>query len=452
VSKSYLNKVELKGGEILLFHRPNSKKPIYHMRIHVRGMKDVHGDKLTYIQESTGEQDLEEAQHVALNRYNELRDRVRTKQPAKSITWADMYGLWFKEKREALEAHYRAKGRIGKNARVGWYEKYSDRYWLPYFGKHNIEEISQRQVQGYWTWRMNYWANTTEAERTKHPNHAINPSKKTLDMEQSALREIFGWANANKLVTTITMPIIQNPYARKGIAPARRASIDKGDWLKLMNYLAAWSAGEGVNDGKANSRVNSAHRYQRELLMLYIGWISTTGMRPGEVLLLKHKDISMEVTPETESAVLKIQVSAYTKTGSRIVTSLQSTANFYEDLCNLTGRTEADDWLFCNLDGTCNKGFMKTLPKVLEEAGLLHDDNNGKRSAYSFRHYYAEQRFKEIGINPHTFDLLSTNMGTGRQMLESYYIRKGMVVDDEALIATALASDAKKVNRKVDSF
>ena len=89
MSKSYLNKVELKGGEILLFHRPNSKKPIYHMRIHVRGMKDVHGDKLTYIQESTGEQDLEEAQHVALNRYNELRDRVRTKQPAKSITWAE---------------------------------------------------------------------------------------------------------------------------------------------------------------------------------------------------------------------------------------------------------------------------------------------------------------------------------------------------------------------------
>ena len=66
MSKSYLNKVELKGGEILLFHRPNAKKPIYHMRLHVRGMVDVHGDKLTYIQESTGEQDLQEAQRVAL--------------------------------------------------------------------------------------------------------------------------------------------------------------------------------------------------------------------------------------------------------------------------------------------------------------------------------------------------------------------------------------------------
>jgi integrase len=449
VSKSYLNKVELKGGEIVLFHRQNAKKPIYHMRLHVRGMVDEHGDKLTYIQESTGEQDLQEAQRVALDRYDELRLRAKAKQPARSISWAGMYDLWFKEKREGLEAHYRAKGRTGKNARVDWYEKYSARYWLPYFGTYNIEDISQRQVQGYWTWRTNYWANATEAERKKHANHAINPAKKSLDMEQSALREIFAWANANKLITS--MPIIENAFTRKGIAPARRASIDADDWLKLMEYLAAWSAGKGKNDTGPNSRVNSAHLYQRELLMLYIAWISTTGMRTGEVLLLKHKDIRMEITPDTQSAVLKIQVSAQTKTGSRIVTSQQATANYYEDLCNLTGREDGDDWLFCNKDGTRNRGFMKTLPKVLAEAGVLYDAEGGKRSAYSFRHYYAEQRFAEIGINPKTFDLLSTNMGTGRQMLESYYIRKGMVVDDEALIATG-ANATRKGNRKVDGF
>ncbi len=449
MSKSYLNKVELKGGEILLFHRPNSKKPIYHMRLHVRGMHDEHGEKITYIQESTGEQDLEEARRIALDRYDDLRLRVKAKQPAKSITWAGMYELWFKEKREGLEAHYRAKGRVGKNARVGWYEKYSERYWLPYFGKHNIEDISQRQVQGYWTWRTNYWANATDAERKKHANHAINPSKKTLDMEQSALREIFAWANANKLITS--MPIIENSFTRKGIAPTRRASIDADDWVKLMHYLAAWSAGKGKNDIGPNSRVNSAHLYQRQLLMLYIAWISTTGMRTGEVLLLKHKDVGMEILEETQSAVLKIRVSAQTKTGSRIVTSQQATTNYYEDLCNLTGREDDDDWLFCNRNGTHNKGFMKTLTKVLAEAGVLKDADGKKRSAYSFRHYYAEQRFAEIGINPKTFDLLSVNMGTGRQMLESYYIRKGMVVDDEALIATG-TNAPRKANRKVDSF
>ncbi len=449
MSKSYLNKVELKGGEILLFHRPNSKKPIYHMRIHVRGMQDLHGEKLTYVQESTGEQDLDEARRVALDRYDNLRDRVRTKQPAKSINWAEMYRLWFKEKREALEAHYRAKGRSGVNARVEWYKKQSERYWLEYFGTHNIEEISQRQVQGYWTWRMNYWANATHAERARYANFAMNPSKKTLDMEQSALREIFAWANANKLVHT--MPIIQNPYSRKGIAPTRRASFDREEFEALVAYMARWSNGQGDNDTADGSRVNSAHLYQRELLRLYVLWIATTGMRTGEVLQLRHRDIEMEQTAESERVVLKITVSQHTKTGSRLVTSLPDTATLYEDLCNHTCREEKDDWLFCNLDGTANKGFFKTLPKMLAEAGVLYNKDNEKRSAYSFRHYFAEQRLRAMGENPRALDILSVNMGTSKQMLESFYVRKGVMLDDEALIVD---EDKRKrgKNTKLASF
>lgn len=435
MSKSYLNKVELKGGDIILFHRPNAKKPIYHMRIHVRGMQDVHGDKLTYIQESTGEQDLEEAQRVALNRYDDLRLRTKAKQPAKAISWADMYELWFREKRQSLEAHYRAKGRTGKNARTAWYEKYSERYWLPYFGRHNIEDITQRQVAEYWTWRMNYWANATDAERRQFANFALNPSKKTLDMEQSALREIFGWANANKLLNH--MPIIQNPYSRKGLKPVRRASFEREEFEQLVAYMARWSARKGVNDERDGARVNSAHLYQRELLRLYVLWLATTGMRTGEVLQLRHRDIAMEKLPDSERVVLKVTVSHQTKTGSRVVTSLPETANLYEDIGNHTGREEQDDWLFCNQDGTRNQGFFKTLPKMLEEAGVLHDADGNRRSAYSFRHYFAEQRLAAMGTNPRALDILSVNMGTSKQMLESFYVRRGVLLDDEALIVDA---------------
>ena len=402
------------------------------MRVHVRGMRDIHGEKLTYIQESTGETDLEEARRVALDRYDELRLRTKAKQPAKSITWSDMFELWFTEKRQALEAHYRTKGRVGKNARATWYEKQSQRYWIPYFGEHNIEDMTQRQVAEYWTWRMNYWANASDAERKRYANFSMTPSKKTLDMEQSSLREIFGWANANKLLTS--MPILQNPYSRKGLAAARRASFDTYEFEHLCTYLAQWSSGRGVNDGVGKSRVNAAHLYQRELLRMFVMWIATTGMRPGEVLQLRHRDITMEETGDSHRVVLKIMVSHQTKTGSRVVTSLPATANLYEDIGNHTGREDADDWLFCNLDGTCNKGFFKTLTKVLAEAGVLHDRDGGKRTAYSFRHYFAEERLAAMNANPRAFDILSVNMGTSRQMLENHYIRKGVLLDDEALI------------------
>lgn len=217
MNSGYLNKVELKDGQILLYHRSaSSKRPIYHMRIHVRGMRDIHGNKLTYWKSTTNESDLEEAKRVALDKFDELRLLAKDNRPIVEIGFADLYALWWKEKKVKLEAIFAAKGRTGQTERIGWYEKQSKRYWLAYFGNKKISEINQAYVNGYWTWRMAYWTLASEQEKKAYPNFALKPSKKTLDMEQSALREVFGWGNANKIITY--QPIIQNPYARQGIA------------------------------------------------------------------------------------------------------------------------------------------------------------------------------------------------------------------------------------------
>lgn len=288
MSGGYLNKVEMKDGQIVLYHRTaNSKRPIYHMRIHVRGMRDIHGKKLTYWKSTTNESDLEEAKRVALNKFDELRMLAKDNRPVIEISFSDLYALWWKEKKIKLEATFAAKGRTGQTERVGWYEKQSRRYWLAYFGNKKIGEINQAYVNGYWTWRIAYWAMASEAEKKAYPNYALKPSKKTLDMEQSALREIFGWGNANKVITY--QPIIQNPYARQGIGAKRRASFDESDWQRLREYMRLWVRGKGIND----KRVNSKHLYQRKLLQIYLHWLALTGMRTGEVLKLRHRDVQI---------------------------------------------------------------------------------------------------------------------------------------------------------------
>ena len=104
----YANKVELKEGQIILFHRkPISKRPIYHMRIHVRGMLDLAGNKKPYFFKSTGESDLEEAKRVALDMYDELRLRVKSNQPMVELTFADLYALWWREKQVKLNVSVR---------------------------------------------------------------------------------------------------------------------------------------------------------------------------------------------------------------------------------------------------------------------------------------------------------------------------------------------------------
>ena len=149
MAQRYNNRVELKDGEVILFHRAGAKRPIWHMRLHVRGMTDLNGTKFSPVQETTGELDLDEAKRVALDRYDDLRLRARNKEPAKSITFADVYALWWTKREQDLHSIWKSKGRTGVSQRVDWYAKQSRRYWLPYFGKHKMEDMTQAVVEGY---------------------------------------------------------------------------------------------------------------------------------------------------------------------------------------------------------------------------------------------------------------------------------------------------------------
>ena len=427
------NRVELKGGEIILFYRDGAKRPIWHMRIHVRGMRDIDGNTFSHIQETTGELDLDDAKRVALERYDSLRLRVRSNQPARSVSFAEVYAQWWVVREAEIHAAWKAKGRSGVSQRAEWYVKQSKRYWLPYFGGYRFEDMTQALVSGYWQWRLAYWSNASEADRARCANHALTPSKKTLDMEQSALGEVFRWGAAQQFFTF--QPILTNPYSRKGIPAKRRPSFDPDDLAKLHRYMDLWAVGRGVNDNAPGAFLNSRHLYQRKLLQLYIQWIEGTGMRTGEVLLLKHRDVRPDVTERREQKVLNISVSVQTKTGARNVVSNPSVVDTYAELCALTGHTDPDDWLFCDQRGRQSKGFFKTLPQMLAEVGLLTDKNGDRRCAYSFRHVYAENRFAAIGRNPRAYDLIGANMGTGRQNLEQHYVRRGIIHDVDALIA-----------------
>lgn len=56
---------------------------------------------------------------------------------------------------------------------------------------------------------------------------------------------------------------------------------------------------------------------------------------------------------------------------------------------------------------------------------------------YSFRHAHTEGCFASIGFNPISFDLIGTNICTGRQSLENHYVRRGIIDDPDALNANS---------------
>lgn len=423
---SYLNAEELEGGRILLFNRPNAKKNVWHMRIYVAGMEDIGGQKVKYYTRSTGELDLNRARRVALETYEKLRDKVRNDEPVFDSTFRTVYELWWQShKKPSLEERQRLKNKSKSNAKandkIAWYGIHFKRYWLEYFGDMTLNSITNQVASDYWRWRLSYWDRATAEDRKAHPNHSRVPAAKTMKMERGALREMFGWAQRSNLCRHI-------PTFEHGIFETteddRRPSFDKEEWERLDTYMRErWVKGRGIGDKPESGIPHAGHIRQRQMTRRYIQWITATGMRPAEPLYLKHKHIK-KITLENGLEVLLINLPEG-KTGGREVYSLPVAVRYYEEIKKITSKDGPDDYLFCDTDGKPSKGYYRTLEKLLDSLNLRQHEATGKnRTAYSFRHFYAETRLEEAGKNMATYSDLKDNMGTGINMLERHYIRK----------------------------
>ena len=434
----YINRLEERGGEVVLFHRPNSKKPVWHMRLYVKGMRTASGGKQQYIQRSTGTTEQAEALRIALDEHDRLRHKVRHNKPATDITFNDLYDLWWNtEKKRTLIKKHEQSYREGISKRIVWYKAFSDRYWKKYFGEYYLNDIDNKIVKGYWDWRENYWKKASKEDKKRSPNHSENPAKKTLQMEQSALREVFRYAHSEALMDY--QPDITQPYHRDGTTEKRRPSFSKDEWLRLDRYMRErWVVGNSISDTKIKHGVGNArkahkgHLWHRQMVRRYIQFLQSTGMRPGEPLQLKHKHIRI-VSTKQGNQVLQIEVPRTTKTGARTVHSMKATVRYYNAIRELTQRCDKEDYVFCDKNGKKTGGYYNTIKALLRELDMYKDEYGDARTAYSFRHYYAEQRFAEIGTHPKAMDYIADNMGTSWQMLQNFYIRRGLNVDIDTL-------------------
>jgi hypothetical protein len=146
-------------------------------------------------------------------------------------------------------------------------------------------------------------------------------------------------------------------------------------------------------------------------------------MRPTEPLFLKHRHIEIKRL-DNDKEVLKINL-PQGKTGKREITSQPVGVQYYRAIIKATGKSDPDDWVFCDKEGKRSKGYYRTVEALLKKVDLRVDKETGKnRTSYSFRHYYAEQRISEAGLNLATTVDLRANMGTGLEQLEKHYVRK----------------------------
>ena len=148
-------------------------------------------------------------------------------------------------------------------------------------------------------------------------------------------------------------------------------------------------------------------------------FLANNGMRTGEVVKLRRKDIQFyerEDGPKHKRLCAVVQVHPSTKTGAREVNSMGG--EFAKRVWDRSEHKSKDDFLFCRLDGSqfTTRKFGEIFQQIITFLG--EEKRTGKRLvAYSLRHLYASTRLQ----NGTSIQALRENMGVTEPYLRKHY-------------------------------
>ena len=387
------NKLVLADGRITLYQRDDVALGVWQCRIPMKGVRG-------YIKRSTGETDIAKATVNALKLLGELEHRSSSNQPLRGQSFKNVAASYLREAKTRWDEHKSSEGRY--NLIRGTL----NRYLIPYFGKSDISKISKKDLSAYRSWRQDYWITGPGKDLTIA--HKVRPSSGTLKQEWTILRGVFTHGIDMGLVSPMVLPMLAHDEYKIGKRPAFNLT----EYRLLYRFMRQWVA----------QAKDARHRAEQELLRNYTLIMVNSGLRKGEARYLKWADLNLYETEHGSWPTLQVNG----KTGERLVVCQPAARRYFERLKSRDHHTEPGDYIFCHEDGLPIQ-HMKTFPKMLGEAGLLHDSKGRKRSVYSLRHTYANFRL-ENGTNVYW---LRQNMGTSVQMIERHYGQTKVLVGIE---------------------
>ena len=317
-------------------------------------------------------------------------------------------------------------------------------YFMEVLAKKSITALKDQDFDDYFIWRIAYWtsaegqANLNKATRRRNnlgnQRHSKKgnvqkerPATKTLQMEQSLLKQMFWWAHRRDIINR--QPFIKAPIDanRKNLQTARRPTFELDEWRQLYRFMRQWVKGEKIGEQprKANGdfgkttavykRPHSLHIFQRNLIRNYVLFLANSGLRPNEARQLRWRDI--RTTPEGHTY---IYVRPTTKTGERDTFPLPHAFRYLDRVREQSEYRGDDDLVFGNREGKPVDNFGRTFKSILQDTNLLYDGEGRARTIYSLRHFYATQRLSSK-TKPIPIEVLAQNMGTSPQMMFSHY-------------------------------
>lgn len=433
----YENMREHFGGALVLYQRnlavavPDAKAhraAKWYMRLKIAGHNG-------YVTKSTKLTSYEDAYEFAKSELLRLQQAAKLGHSLDEFTFEKHWDDWYQ--RQVANGAWR-------DSRKRWHKLYAERYFKPYFSNADgsskwLNEITPQVASAYWDWRITYWSSgkgerliaynpKRRGAKTRATNNAKKvPSDKTLQMEQSALNQIFD--DAAERGRSQQLHRFRPP--RRSGKQARRPDFEHGeDYKTLIRYLRSYRDCSGIF---ANDRVNAWHRKQRKQMYYFVLFLANSGLRVGEARQMIWNDVKFDVPMQgTDKRIAEVRVPKQdTKTEKVRYVQTQPNANDYlKRWYELTPYKAKHDPVWFGQESTpekpvkftdLNKGFQAFLRRVPVEGrpdGLLCNRDGEKRTLYSLRHTYATMRIRLGNVD---YDLLALNMGCEPAQLHKHY-------------------------------
>jgi integrase len=373
--------IHLLDGLVVLYRRNRSARWQARLKLADRSWRRV----------STKERDSVAAGKAAMKLYYDAEFKREHKMPQQTRRFGAVAEAAVKEMQSELDAG------SGKSVYHSYISS-TNHYLIPFFGRYNVDSITQPLLKRFDEWRKKRMNKT--------------PVASTITNHNSAMNKVFDYALQRGWVTQVVLPKLVN----KGRKSEARPAFTLEEYRSLLRKLPAWIAQARMTKSKQ----------MRELLRDYIIILAHTGIRHGtEAQNLKWRHIDWHY--KDGERYLRITVKGKTAKRSLIARanaepSLQRIQSWFSDLAPLSFddllKKRVDQYVFRLRDGTRTEHLNQTFRQLMRDTGLAVGATSEKeRTLYSLRHTYATLALMN-GIGIHE---LARQMGTSVKMLEQHY-------------------------------
>ena len=374
--------VQLRDGDLVVFRRPDS--PLWQFRYRVKSGQ--------WHRQSTKRASLEQAIQLACESFDLARFRQRLGLAHTAHSFAQIAAVALEELRRQIDA---ARGKTAYDSYVSCIE----RYFLPYFGNRQFEDITHQDVVEFELWRDRQMAKKPRASTLMNFASAWNRLRET------GIRH--GWLSANAQIPRLTTV---------GVKSQPRPAFTRAEIDQLLAVMPEWST-----QGKL-----PIERITRPLVRDYVEMLLYTGMRHGtEALGIRWQHVSWH----TDKGVRYLRIWVDGKTGGRWLIAKHAAVDVLRRLHQRQSdiaSMEFEQLLTSNAHHLVFRTSLLHQParldgafkRLLKDTGLLRDGSGQVRTLYSLRHTYATLELIENGTDIHT---LARQMGNSVLMIERHY-------------------------------